>query len=106
MPGDYTTCTAMFGNGVRIATEIIHQKTFLIRNGRTKEVSECCVAVLSTIRLACAGQRIVFGLGMASVETTLSAETVAVSVSVSAWNDLYLSTPVTRRLHLHIQLPR
>ena len=87
MPGDYTTCTAMFGNGAKIATGSIHQMMFPIRKGQTRKVFMSFVAVLSIIPLACAAQRIVSGLEMALVVGTSCEETAAVSGSVFLWSE-------------------
>src|SRR5271155_785531 len=83
MLGDFTTCTAIFGNGARIGMVIIHKKTWLTRQDQKMVNSVCCVAVPGTIFLCFAARRTVSGLSLLTVTTTSGC------VSVSAWTDLH-----------------
>src|ERR1019366_5383001 len=84
-PGDFSTRTATSGSGVKTGLEIIHKTTWLIRKGRMRDNTVCCVVVRGSIFLSFAARLVVAGISLASVSTS------TVCVSVSAWTDYAFS---------------
>src|ERR1035438_1748347 len=86
MLGGFTTCTEMFGNGVRIGMARIgmattRKKTWLTHKERTMANYVCCVVVHTLMILRLVARPIVAGLGLTTVATT------SVAVSASSWSD-------------------
>src|SRR5687767_11540178 len=86
MVGDFTTCTAMFGSGARIAMKNMRELTWLIRKDQESLKIVCCVAVRGVIILCSAARLIEAHTILATVANS------AVCVSVSPW----IEFPTTR----------
>jgi hypothetical protein len=87
------TCTATFGNGARIGTEIIRKKTWLIRKGQKKVLAVCCVAARGTLILGIAALPFVTGMSLASVTTSSVAASVSPTIEFPTARNLQNRLP-------------